>query len=78
MSLPKIKVNQFANVTLSVKNNLGFLQAGAPGEEPQRRQRCTEDRRPLPGPPSRPRAGRQHRRAAKDRGRWSRAPSSSA
>ncbi len=26
VSLPKIKVNQFANVTLSVKNNLGFLR----------------------------------------------------
>ncbi len=26
ISLPKIKVNQFANVTLSVKNNLGFLR----------------------------------------------------
>jgi len=28
VSLPKIKVNQFANVTLSVKNNLGFLRQG--------------------------------------------------
>lgn len=26
VSLPKIKVNQFASVTLSVKNNLGFLR----------------------------------------------------
>ncbi len=29
VSLPKIKVNQFAKVTLSVKNNLGFQRQGA-------------------------------------------------